>query len=465
MAAGGNVLLAPLYLRLLNPQDFGLWSKFMLMLQLAQVPMGWGLMAAVSRLIAEAEAPERQARLLGAAVTMATVLNGVLLVLTLALWAWPTQAPSRWPGADWALLLPAVLGAALLVYPAILLGKLVADGAAVRHRSLSLVGFALQLTILLAAAALGYRSAGGAVAAMVVALGCFAMFAAIQLRRAAAWHTERTDLRALLAFGLPIVVYTLAGQATDFAIRYCLSRQVTTAEFGAFSAGLIYASVVAMLCSAVNLAWMPLFYRHAHHWYAQGTYRAFVDLFIAATAGVAALMVVFAPELLALYAGGRVILSTSTAALLTIAAWLNSAVWMAVSNPLFEQKRTRTVLLLALAAALPSMALGFMLIRDHGGRGAAGALLANALLLATLARWVAGRLRLPGPSLVPSATALGLLLLVASPWCQQRMAALHGVTGVLYKLLAVLSIFAVLATITLRDGLKAFKTIESSHSR
>ena len=51
IAAGGNFLLTPIYINILNVSDYGNWSKFLLLFQIMSAIFGLGLMATMTRLL------------------------------------------------------------------------------------------------------------------------------------------------------------------------------------------------------------------------------------------------------------------------------------------------------------------------------------------------------------------------------------------------------------------------------
>jgi len=460
VAAGGNILLAPAYLRLLSAEQYGLWSRFLLVQQLLQIPMTWGMLAAMSRLMAGA-APSDQARLTTAALRLTTGLNAALLALIAATSLIP-DSPARFIPLEARLFLLAAAVAALSAYPNILLGRFVAAGAALRHRGLSLLGFGLQVTLLGVFALTGVMDAVRSALAMLLAALLFASVCALQLVRQGAGSAGPTEYKALLSFGLPVLLYTAAAQANDVAMRVGLTTAVGPAEFGAFSAVLLYASVLAMIASAVNLAWIPLFYRHAAKWLASGVYRDFALLLAAVLATLAAFLIVFSAELLGLYSGGRLRQDEHTVGWLVSAAWLNSAVWTGLTNPLFEQKRTRTTLLIALVAMAISVPVGLWLIYRNGIPGACAALWLNALLMCLMAAASLRQSAIIGPSPAKLLGLLAMLALLSSPVLSGLYQMPAGAARWLGKGVLLAAFAAVAAAMSWRPGLHALATIENA---
>ena len=88
IAAGGNIILAPVYLRNLSSEDFGVWSQFNLIMQFLQPIMGWGLLAALSRLLVDTDENARGQKI-AAALTVVSVLNLAIILIIIGV----TQQP------------------------------------------------------------------------------------------------------------------------------------------------------------------------------------------------------------------------------------------------------------------------------------------------------------------------------------------------------------------------------------
>lgn len=463
VAAGGNILLAPMYLRLLSAEDYGAWAQFNLMLQFLQPIMGWGLLATMARLLVDSDEAARRQKL-AAALKMVTTLNVALLLMIVGV-TQQSFLPILITDQILQLLPFAAVAAALAAYPSILQGMYVADSKAFQYRSLSLVGFSLQAAVLGACASQFSLDAKMAILAMISAASVYAAMSAYQLARAAEWNVGASEYKALFMFGGPVVLYTFVGQSSEFVTRYILATTVTGTDFGAFSAGMTYASVIAMLSSAINLAWVPLFYRRAQEWIESGVYKQFVDVFAACIAAIAAFLIIFSNELLAVYSGGKVSLDVSIVGALVISCWLSSAIWMSLSNPLFHQKRSRMVLMIVLLSIVIAMPLSLFLIDRHGVLGASLALLFNALVLCLIASLSLRKLGIPGLNYSKLLTIFFLLIFISSP----AMNSLYNESSSLQRLAEKSLLFAAFVTATVipifRSGRNVLRIIESSNAR
>ena len=462
VVAGGNFLLAPVYLRLLSPSDFGVWSSYLLSLKMLQPFLCWGLLGAMSRLLVDA-GDEGRPRLIGSGLRLSSGLNILFLVF---LWA-SLPVWQKWVADESmpSLLLLAAVSSALSVYPAILMGLYIADNDAVRYRSVGLMGFALQVSSLTIAVLITQFDAQVAIQAMLLGMSAYATLAFWKLwPEHSGARIKSDDHWALLIFGLPVMFYTLLGQASDFLILSLLAAHVSRADFGVFSAGLLLSSTIAMVSSAVNLAWVPLYYRKASVWNISDIYSHFVETVAAATALGAAFIIIFSNELLAIYSGGRMQLSGSSMSGIVIATWLNSAVWMGLCNPLFQQKRSSNVLALTMAATVLSLPLSWLLIDMYGLVGASWSLVLSALLLCGLAALMLRYLGIPSPKYNRLALLLLVLTGLSGSWFNfLYLIEIHWIR-IFCKIILMAATVSVVAALFLRRGLLLVKRIEKEIS-
>jgi O-antigen/teichoic acid export membrane protein len=462
VAAGGNILLAPMYLRILNANDYGAWSQFGLMLQFLQPIMGWGLLATMSRLLTDSD-DEACARRMASALKLVTALNIGLFAIIVGIAQQGFVQPLI-TEQQLNLLLFALVVAGLAAYPSILMGVYVAAGKALQYRTLNLVGFIFQAAILGAFASLFSADVRMAILAMIAATGGYAAISVYKLTRAAKWNADVYDYKELFAFGAPVVLYTVAGQSTDFITKYALAASVTLTEFGAFSAGMIYASVIAMLASAINLAWVPLFYRRAQEWTASGVYQQVVDVIATVTAVCGMFLIIFSEELLAIYSGGKSSLDASIVGILVINAWVSSSVWMGLSNPMFHQKRIKLILNIMLLSIAICMPLAFIIIARLGAFGASLALLLNALTLCVIAAIALYKLKILKLNYSKLITILFYLLVISIPLMNYLHHELPGLQRLTEKAL-IFSIFAVITLLPVwKSALSVLQIIESDVS-
>ncbi|MEP7027372.1 MAG: lipopolysaccharide biosynthesis protein [Candidatus Eisenbacteria bacterium] len=213
-------------------------------------------------------------------------------------------------------------------------------------------------------------------------------------------------LRAMLAFGVPLVPASVAFWAISYADRWFLVRYTDLAAVGVYAVAVKLGTLMMLVISAFQLAWGPFAYAHAHEPHAGRLFARVLTIYAAVASGLALLLGLAAPEAL------RWIVPTSY-----------------------------------LGAAVPGALLTFGVVA-YGGYGVAGiganlakrtefqvwAALSAAVVTIALARLLVGPLRLEGVAIATLAgfVSSAILLYVFSqrvhpfPHCGQRSLSLFG---------------------------------------
>ena len=134
-------------------------------------------------------------------------------------------------------------------------------GQAVRYAAFSLFSFAMVTggTVLFVVG-LGQGAAGALwgrwIAALIVLVPTLAI-----LRRNARPVFDRAQLRAALAFSLPLVPHLISAWALNFSDRIILGNFVSLDDVGLYAVGYQFGLVVSVLITGMNNAWTPWYFR------------------------------------------------------------------------------------------------------------------------------------------------------------------------------------------------------------
>jgi O-antigen/teichoic acid export membrane protein len=134
------------------------------------------------------------------------------------------------------------------------------------------------------------RLAGDALAAAV---------GLVLIRHSLVPRFDRRMLAGALRFGLPLVPAGLAFWAISYADRWFLLRFTDLAAVGVYAVAVKLGTLMMFGISAFQLAWGPFAYAHEHDPNARGLFARVLTLYAAVASGIALLLGLFAPELLA----------------------------------------------------------------------------------------------------------------------------------------------------------------------
>ena len=198
---------------------------------------------------------------------------------------------------------------------------------------------------------------------------------------------DRSLLRAMNRFGLPLVPSALALIALNFSDRFFLARLASLDELGLYDFGFRIASVMVLLLTAFRTAWPAFAYSIADEDEARRTYGFVLTYLVALASWLALALGLLAPWLVRLLApsnpdfwpGARVVAPLAFASALF-------AGYIVVSIGVGRARRTGFNWVITGFAALVNVALNLALVPRYGMEGsAAAAVISFAVLFTTMA--------------------------------------------------------------------------------
>lgn len=369
-SAGVPFLLLPLLTRVLGPSEYGHVVSFTLLVTLCLTVAGLNAHAALG-VVWFQRPPEEVPAFTGTALAIvgaSTLL--VMPVVAASIWLLPQLGGGISPA--WGAVAALTAGCSVILQCRLILwqSKQRPLPSACLQFSASVLNVGLSLVAVLAFGWGGDgRIAGIAAAAVVsalVALGLF--FGAGEVR----WAPTRGQLRTLIAFGLPLVLHTLAGVLLGSADRLAVSIQLDPHALGVYGAGAQLGMVMAILADAFVKAYSPWIYGklksgHAddRHCAVGAIYAAMPTFFVAAALiGVA------------LYWASGALLGPQYRAAAAVLPWFMlggafSGVYLCTSGLYFFSGRTALLASVTLTSALVGASLTWWLVSVFGVDGAA----------------------------------------------------------------------------------------------
>lgn len=67
----------------------------------------------------------------------------------------------------------------------------------------------------------------------------------------------------ILVFGFPILLYTLTGMLIEQSTKILIERFLTLKDLGIYNLAFQFASIIVILNSAINMAWVPIYFKEA----------------------------------------------------------------------------------------------------------------------------------------------------------------------------------------------------------
>lgn len=375
-----SFLLVPLYTRVLSPEALGTVAFGNTIGAFASLVLGLGAHSALSRYV-PTQSKEEQGRWIGTVLALLTALPLALFPLAAGV-AWSTPSTNAtlqlWP--DLVLIFIAAWAS---VYSAILSQWLVSTHQARHAASFNLLSVAVQLVATWVAVVTLQLSVFGVFAASALAQVLLALVAVVALRVRLALQLDRSVLRPLLVYALPVILHLIANWTLSISDRVFIERAKGARALALYAVAYLFNLGLTTFTAALTQALGPLFIRAASADQPKQILRV-GWWFVAAMSGVCVGAALLAPELLAMVAPQAVYQDA-----LPLVPWLLlgayfQGFYFLLSQGSWYAGSTKQIALVTATAAAVNVALNAWLVPAYGALGAAWSTAASYFVLAVV---------------------------------------------------------------------------------
>jgi O-antigen/teichoic acid export membrane protein len=384
-----GVLLLPLYTRYLTPGDFGLIETLVALSAVLTALVAQGMKSAFFRFYFDSTEPERRLLVVRTAfwyvlaAATAVLIAGVVLAQPIS---WLLFGERSHDG----LVVAAFVGlwASLNYEQMTSLFRVEQRSSAYVVATLVNVAITIAATVLLVVV-----FEKGPIGVLVGNFtGTLVVYAALLAysRRSLGLQFDRSLLRAMNRFGLPLVPSAVALWLTNFSDRFFLVKLADLQEVGLYSIGVRVASAIVLLLTAFRLAWPAFAYSIDDDREAGKTYSFVLTYVVYVSCWLALGLGLLAPWILKLITTEPFYPAQDVVAPLAfgIAAF---GAYVVVQIGTGRARQTRSNWLVTGAAAVLNIALNLALIPSYGRMGAAIATVSAYTLLFVAMAWRAQR--------------------------------------------------------------------------
>jgi O-antigen/teichoic acid export membrane protein len=363
------VLLLPLYTRYLSPSDYGKVETLIALTTVAGIVLRFGIHSAFFRFYFDS--PDQAARRIVLRTsfwfTMAMATAGLAGGLLLAA---PIAEALFGSSDDGELVMAAFVGlwAGMNYEQLTSLFRVEERSVAFVSASLANIFLTIGATLLLVVA-LDKGPIGVIVGNFTGTLIVYAVLIGYR-REQLGLQFDRSLLREMNRFGIPLVPTALFLWVTNFSDRLFLVQLADTAEVGLYSVGVRIASAMVLLLTAFRLAWPAFAYSIDDDREAKRTYAYVLTYLVALTTWVATALALLSPWIVDWIAAPAFAESSRVVGPLAFAAVAFGA-YIVVAIGIGRAKRTQFNWVVTGAAAVVNIALNLLLIPPYGMMGAA----------------------------------------------------------------------------------------------
>ncbi len=385
----GALLLVPIYVRLLSTAEYGTLALATTVIGLLTTVCRLGMDGSLMRLHFDADGPLRGQLYSSVALTTLAIAALVTVVgtgLGLAIVSEPILGIDFVPVGILTLLV--ALTTSLAFIPSVFYR---ATRQAARFAVFNIGGFLLTSMIVVVLVVVIRLGVAGVLLGQLLAgtvLLSFAIFIAV---RAGGLSIRRSQLRAALSFGLPLVPHQISGLAIRLVDRWLIGLLIglpaaqALGAIGVYTLGYQIGSVVTIILTSVNSAWSPYFFGVGHHANGPRLHREMTTIVVSGLLLVAVGLSALASELVRVIARPGYEAAADVIAVVSVGAVVQGFYTMCVTVVFFS-KRTRPLALMTGASAILNVMLNLLLIPQFGIMGAAWATVGGyaSLAVATL---------------------------------------------------------------------------------
>lgn len=238
-------------------------------------------------------------------------------------------------------------------------------------RFLTAISMTLYFIVMLRQGALGVIRAGFYSALVFFIVALFGLSKEIRLR------VDLTKLKASLKYGIPFVPHSLSSWITSLSDRLILGHYREISLVGVYDIGYTFGSIMSMIVTAINLAYIPFFMSTAKEKgdEAKEIFSGLATYYMMAILGIAACVSVFAVEVTVVMTAKTYHDAHRIVPIIVFSYVLNGMYYL-VANPIFYVKTATKYLPVAtLSAAVVNLGLNYLFIPRYGQMGAAYATL------------------------------------------------------------------------------------------
>lgn len=367
-----NFLLLSVYVQYLSKTDYGVLALLGSVEAVTKLFFRWGVDGAFMRFWYDwTEPPERQ-RLASTIFFFLLVVNGLLLVLSLAVAPWLSDVVIGDRRYVLALQL-VLLNTFAIGFTFIPLHVLRMEN---RAREFSTISFARSAATLVLRIVLVVSAGLGIMGVVLADIAVTAVVMCVMVR----WFApllrpvfSRQMLRDVLAFGLPRVPHGVALQIMSVGDRFILKLLKTPLDtIGVYSIGVSFGLIPKLALSAFEYAWAPFYYATAREPGAQKVFSAVTTYGVAVLALLTAGLSAIARDLLELVTHGQYVDAEGVVAWTAIGVFFYG-VYLLTSIGLNITKNTQFYPVSTAIGAAVNIGCNFLLIPRYGIIGAAWA--------------------------------------------------------------------------------------------
>lgn len=370
--------LIPVYTRYLTPDDYGIIALAAAVGSILTIFYLLGLNGALTRFYYDYSHDKKELKEYVGTITLSVIGISFIFTLLLSLFGEPLFAMliKDIPFNPYILLvLWTVFFGTLLGFP---LGLYQVRERSFTYSLLNVLRFIISVSLILYFVVFLKEGALGSLKGGFFSAIIFFIIACFLLKKDLAFKIKIKKLKESLHFGLPLVPSALGGWILTLMDRIFLNHYSTLAVVGIYSLGYQIGSVMILIATSINFAWVPFFMSTAKEKGEEAknifsrltTYYMVVILFIGLAISLFAKDIIFLMATPKYYDAYKIIP-------IIVGTYVLNGMYYMVGTQIFYTKKTKYFPLVIFSSALLNILFNYLWIPNYGMMGAAWATLVS----------------------------------------------------------------------------------------
>lgn len=370
---GSNFFLIPFYTHYLTTTEYGIISSVALFTTVTTTFLTLGLNSATTRFYVEFNEEQFRKFLFSIFVFQIGVSLTIVVVFTTFDGLFLNRIFSNVPYHPY---LEYGLYAGLTgVFSAIPLAFLQAQSKALHYRFFTTFSFTLLTLFMVVFIAIRKEGSMGGVKAPFYANLIMSLFYLVFIVRQSDAKFVKSYVSMALVYSFPLMIYSVFGAFMDVSSKFFVERLTTLSELGIYNVAQQIASVILLLTNAINMAWVPLFFKEAKQNTDSVLFANFGKLLIFFLTLAGMMLSMFCGELLSFLIPGSYQTAVIYIPWLVLTYIIGGGYWILIINPITFSKKTIYLPLLTILSSVFSVGLNLVFIPVLGTVGAAFSML------------------------------------------------------------------------------------------
>ena len=342
LTKGARYITLPIFVAVLTVDEIGMLSILQAVSMICWAIATLGLGAAVKRFYHDTDGATHDL-LIGRLWTLRLILAAIPISL-LALIAW-TGGAQFFPAVPITWVLLAILAAYLRAGTDVLESWYIIREEPIKFRTFTFIRFLTTTLLVLGLVVIAKWGVFGVVLGETIGFGIWCAISGYLAwrphRKRESNEFQRTSLGPIFRYSLPIIPHAVFLWSLVTIDRIILQQYVDREVIGIYEIAYLYGSLLIIVAAAINVAWLPDFFRTAAQDDGPQKYGKTSDLYFGCVLACGAMLSILAAELIGLLTSFRAIYSSAIdVSRIVLLGTMLQALFIALSQPLFFTGRT-----------------------------------------------------------------------------------------------------------------------------